>query len=611
MLPMRLDSDALTDLVVLRGDTVAPAIALTAPPKSSTRVEPVQPQAFLFSNPNQITIFDSSTTPTRAEPYPSTISVAGLSGKLTKVRVGLNNLSHPRPSDIDILLVGPGGQSVLLMSDAGGGNAVNNVYLAFDDDANTSVPNSSGISAGTYKPTDINDGSVDFFPAPAPQPPFANALRVFTSSPNGIWSLYVVDDQVGNGGTITGGWSLSLLTDTSPPQSPPILVNNTNDSGPGSLRQAIIDANLNVGADTINFNISSGPQTITPASALPEITEALTIDATTQPGFTGRPIIEIDGTNTGPFSGGVTGVLSVNGGNSVIRCLVINRYNNSAIAILKNGSNIIEGNFIGTDIGGTVSKGVALTEGISIDTANNVVGGTTAAARNLISGIAEGVIFTTYYSDPATLNLVQGNFIGTDVTGTKQIANSHAGVSTRSAPGSPNNTIGGATPGARNLISGNTTTGVDIVYSGSPGTLVQGNFIGTDITGTKSLANSDGVEVDAPNSTVGGTSTAARNLLSGNTFQGILIRDTLSTGNLIQGNFIGTDVAGTAAVANGFYGVGMIFSATMNTIGGAVASARNIISGNTVAGIDVGATLRATTIQHLIQGNYMGTDFLG
>src|SRR5207302_2601313 len=376
-------------------------------------------------------------------------------------------------------------------------------------------------------------------------------------------------------------------------------------------RQAIIDANLNVGADTINFNIGSGPQTITPASALPEITEALTIDATTQPGFTGRPIIEIDGTNTGPFSGGVTGVLNVNGGNSVIRGLVINRYNNSAIAILKNGSNIIEGNFIGTDIGGTVSKGVALTEGISIDTANNVVGGTTAAARNLISGIAEGVIFTTYYSDPATLNLVQGNFIGTDVTGTKQIANSHAGVSTRSAPGSPNNTIGGTTSGARNLISGNTTTGVDIVYSGSPGTLVQGNFIGTDITGTKSLANSDGVEVDAPNSTVGGTSTAARNLLSGNTFQGILIRDTLSTGNLIQGNFIGTDVAGTAAVANGFYGVGMIFSATMNTIGGTVASARNIISGNTVAGIDVGATLRATTIQNLIQGNYIGTDFTG
>src|SRR5437016_3121322 len=181
MLPMRLDSDALTDLVVLKGDTVAPAIALTTPPKSSTRVEPVQPEAFLFSNPNQITIFDSSATPTRAEPYPSNISVAGLSGKLIKVRVGLNNLSHPRPSDIDILLVGPGGQNVLLMSDAGDGNAVNNVYLAFDDNASTSVPSSTGISSGTYKPTDISDGSVDFFPAPAPQPPFANALGVFRS----------------------------------------------------------------------------------------------------------------------------------------------------------------------------------------------------------------------------------------------------------------------------------------------------------------------------------------------------------------------------------------------------------------------------------------------
>src|SRR5439155_4192733 len=159
MLPMRLDSDALTDLVVLKGDTVAPAIALTTPPKSSTRVEPVQPEAFLFSNPNQITIFDSSATPTRAEPYPSTISVAGLSGKLTKVRVGLNNLSHPRPSDIYMLMVGPGGQSVLLMSDDGGGNPVDNIYLACGDEASSSVPSSTGISSGTYKPTDINDGS--------------------------------------------------------------------------------------------------------------------------------------------------------------------------------------------------------------------------------------------------------------------------------------------------------------------------------------------------------------------------------------------------------------------------------------------------------------------
>src|SRR5439155_12472887 len=85
MLPMRLDSDALTDLVVLRGDTVAPTIALTTPPKGSTRVEPVQPEAFLISNPDQITIVDSSAPPTPGKPYPSNISVAGLSGKLTKV----------------------------------------------------------------------------------------------------------------------------------------------------------------------------------------------------------------------------------------------------------------------------------------------------------------------------------------------------------------------------------------------------------------------------------------------------------------------------------------------------------------------------------------------
>src|SRR5262249_23643670 len=147
---------------------------------------------------------------------------------------------------------------------------------------------------------------------------------------------------------------------------------------------------------------------------------------------------------------------------------------------------------------------------------------------------------------------------------TKAIANS-AGVSTRNSPGSPNNTIGGTTSGARNLISGN-NTGIDLVYAGSPGTLIQGNFIGTDVTGTKSVANSEGVRINVPNSPTGGTSSAARNILSGNIFDGILIRDSTSTGNLVQGNFLGTDLTGTVKVANN-YGVQMIFSATMNTIG--------------------------------------------
>lgn len=142
-------------------------------------------------------------------PYPSVIDVAGMSGVISKVVVRLNGLSHTYPDDIDILLVGPGGQNVMLMSDAGGSRDVNSADLTFDGAASTSLPNSGQISSGTYRPT--NYETSDSFSAPAPAGPFGSSLSVFNqTSPNGSWKLFVADDFKNDRGSIAGGWELTI-----------------------------------------------------------------------------------------------------------------------------------------------------------------------------------------------------------------------------------------------------------------------------------------------------------------------------------------------------------------------------------------------------------------
>jgi parallel beta-helix repeat protein len=201
-------------------------------------------------------------------------------------------------------------------------------------------------------------------------------------------------------------------------QTPPTLVvTNTNDSGSGSLRQAILDANATAGTQTIAFNIpGSGVITITPLSALPTITDPVIIDGTTQPGFAGTPIIELNGVNAGSLSSG----LVITAGNSRVRGLVINRFR-GGIDLTQNGSNVIEGNYIGTNATGSVAAGnVFIGISISGGSNNNIIGGATAAARNLISGNGfEGIrIFNS------SGNQVLGNFIGTNAAGTAAIPNS-------------------------------------------------------------------------------------------------------------------------------------------------------------------------------------------
>ncbi|HEY3102193.1 MAG TPA: CSLREA domain-containing protein [Pyrinomonadaceae bacterium] len=621
VLPMRLDSDALSDLIILRQGAAAPSVALTANQSDATAAPPLATNYATFTKDEFILVDTFSGVPGKGSPYPSTIEVSGITDPNAKIRVTLNRINSWVPNSLELVLVSPAGQKVMLMSDTCGSTLSGVLYLTFDDSAPAFLP-TSGLPSGSYKPTNVDDGSPDVFPSPGPTAPFASTLSTFNGNDlNGTWKLFVVLDTASPGNSqFQDGWTLTFGDD---PPSQDFVVNSTADTDDATcnaanctLREAINAANAKPGADRIIFNIDPGTggglKTITPQTSLPSLTEAVTIDGTTQPGFSGAPIIELNGSNVGGDG------LVLLGGNSVVRGLVVNRFGDEGIVLLQGTSSIVEGNYIGTDPTGTLDRGNT-NSGLDIDTANNTIGGTTTAARNLISGNNyNGIIFGTFYSDPAENNVIAGNYIGTNAAGTAALGNTFSGISFNSAPGSPNNQIGGTMAGARNIIAGGNDR-IQISYVGSSSTLVQGNFIGTDVSGTVALSTSGGggVELDAGvgDCLIGGTTPAARNLLSGNWYGVFINTNNLSSPppvrNLVQGNFIGTRINGTAALANIFSGVRLIFGATSNTIGGAVVEARNIISGNQKAGVQIGEINQASTFTNVIQNNYIGTDFTG
>jgi subtilisin-like proprotein convertase family protein len=179
----------------------------------------VRADTFTFSNTNYISINDSTNPPTIATPYPSAITVTGLTGQvITNVTVTLSNFSHTFPSDVSIILVGPQGQMSVLMSDVGGvfsSDAVTNVVLVLDDQAQNALPQFDMLTAGTYRPAAYPTPLTFNFPPPVPAgnsnaPP---TLSVFDNTdPDGVWSLYVVDDVAENAGSISRGWSISVYT---------------------------------------------------------------------------------------------------------------------------------------------------------------------------------------------------------------------------------------------------------------------------------------------------------------------------------------------------------------------------------------------------------------
>jgi photosystem II stability/assembly factor-like uncharacterized protein len=372
------------------------------------------------------------------------------------------------------------------------------------------------------------------------------------------------------------------------------VVTNANDHGTGSLRQAMLDANATAGTDRIVFNIpGSGVHTIDLLIALPDVTEPVVIDAATQPGYAGTPLVELNGTAVGANSAG----FKIIAGGTTIRGFVINRFNNAgfgAIYLTTNGSNVIQGNYIGLDSSGTIRR--SNYNGIILgNSSNNLIGGTTTAARNVISGSSfDGITVS------GSNNQISGNFIGTNAAGTAEVGNGINGIVVNgSVPSFVNNVIGGTTPGAGNLISGN-QRGISL---NSPGVSIQGNLIGTDVSGTLAVGNGVGIQNFPGGVVIGGTVPGARNIISGNT-EGLTI---VGVGSRLEGNFIGTDITGTVALGNTSTGV---VAGNGALIGGTTPEARNVISGNGGFGnISLGSN--SSGGQATVQGNYIGTDVTG
>jgi uncharacterized repeat protein (TIGR01451 family) len=318
-------------------------------------------------------------------------------------------------------------------------------------------------------------------------------------------------------------------------------VTNTADSGLGSLRQAILDANAATSVDTIAFNIpGSGVHTIAPKSALPTITDSVTIDGRTQPGFAGKPLIELDGENAGPFADG----LDVAAGNSVVEGLAINRFGGFGVvlgvisATPPTGDSVVRANLIGTDPLGVFAEGNG--GGVEIaDTQGNLIGGEDLGATNLISGNqGVGILVVGNAANGSTAaampNLIRANLIGTDATAMHAIGNSGDGVVVSGASAT---TIGGTNLTDGNIIAGNGGNGI-VLTAGADSTIIQGNAIGTDLgTGTLDLGNTlNGILINsATHTTIGGSALGAANVIR---FNGALAIFPTPSPDVVQNNIL-------------------------------------------------------------------------
>lgn len=378
---------------------------------------------------------------------------------------------------------------------------------------------------------------------------------------------------------------------------------NTNNSGAGSLRQAIIDSNANSGADIIDFDIpGTGPHTISLTSFLPAFTDQITIDGYSQPGAaratettTATIMIELDGSSAGEDVGGL--YFFTNSSNSRVSGLVINNFNRVGIYLLNSQGTWIEGNYIGCDPTGTIARpndqaGIEIQQESSNGT---FVGGTEVGQRNIISG-NNGDGISIVLADNC---VIKGNYIGCTPDGTMYVSNTDDGIDVYG----DHTTIGGVTVGERNVISGNLQNGIKLDYAQN--CHVVGNYIGTDKNGLSLLPNAGhGIHNNGDYNTIGGTNAGEGNVISGNHQQGINL--VTSTHNTIIGNHLGTNSTGTAALPNRWSGICMAQSSNYNTIGGETSTERNLISGNDIYGVDIQSS---TGI--VLKGNFIGTDING
>ena len=365
-------------------------------------------------------------------------------------------------------------------------------------------------------------------------------------------------------------------------------VTNTNDSGVGSLRWAISQTGTVPGLNTVAFNITSADKTIRPTSSFDLWTPAI-IDATTQPGYAGKPLVTIDGSSAGNNDAFRLG------GGCTLKGVDIVRFNGSGISCTTStgrGGNTIQADWIGIDINGNVAANAG--HGVGVYTPGNVIGGPNKGDGNLIANNGGYGVFILggLFGNNASGNLVENNTIGVNVAGNAAMGNFN-GVGVQS---SPNNSI------LYNLISGSrevqANSGGDgiLLTNGANGTIIRGNLIGTDTTGTIAIPNQQyGIEVQTSGNTISG------NTISGNTKAGLIFYAGGATGSIVTGNYIGTDSTGTKAIGNLQQGVAFANNAGANQIGGTNPGDGNVIAANVGQGIAI-----FPGNGEVIQGNRIG-----
>ncbi len=366
-------------------------------------------------------------------------------------------------------------------------------------------------------------------------------------------------------------------------------VTNVGDAGPGSLRQAILDANGAAGFDTIVFSIpGGGPHVIAPVTSLPNITEACSIDGTTQPGFGGMPVVRVHG---GSIMGTANG-LTVVGGGTAIRGLSITGFPGTVLVgsgiFFPSGSgdaNIIEGNFVGLSTDGLTSIGNG-SDGIRGEAGsdNHTIGGTVAAARNFSVGNQDGVQLSNTVGA-----MVIGNWLGLDVTGAGGPGCLFSGCRLINTLGC---TVGGNTAGSGNVMSANGQNGLAL-QTGATSNTVAGNFVGVDSTGLSPAPNTlFGIDVvSASATTIGGPTANDRNVVTANLGGGINLPVNSQS---VQNNYIGLDANGTVSFGNGANGI--VVGGPNTGIDG------NDIVGHSTAGVVVNG-LTCTITSNNIFGN--------
>lgn len=416
-----------------------------------------------------------------------------------------------------------------------------------------------------------------------------------------------------------------------------------------TLRAAIEQANYSAGLDEIRFN--GVVQPIQPASALPYLSEAVSIDGLD---VSAGKSVRLDGSNAGA---GVNG-LELSAAGCTIRNMTVTGFKQLGDTqgfgiVIVGGNAVIEGNYLGTNAAGESGLGNE-SAGLYIagsSSGGNRIGGTTAAQRNVISGNGNTGI---QIGDPqgggigSANNRIIGNYIGVTPDGSAALPNGAVGVGVLYASSSGNE-IGGLNAGEANVLSGNGWHGIAL-QEGATGTLVRGNLIGLNVGGTEAIPNGQvGVYIaQSSSNTIGGTTSAARNVIAGNALGGVYIagepalqamtvalrptgesltvaawtpgrlqldRSALpqraqaapaAAANVVQGNYIGMNAAGSAPLGNVQFGV-MLYNTSGNTVGGATPGAGNVIAAHTY-GVWLLADGGNAASGNLVHGNLIGTD---